>query len=473
MNKLFSVQIADKIEGLINNNTYRVGDKLPSLRSIHVEHSASIGTALQAYLYLIDKGLVIAKEKSGYFVSRKSVSQDEVPKPSSNSATLQNVKIIDRLKQATFENNSKRFVSFFSAVPLIDMLPFNSIRRSLQHTSRDLAGSYIRYESTQGNIQLRKLIAQRSFGWRSNLNSDDIIITNGALEAINLCLRAVTKRGDTVIVETPTYYGVLQCLELLGLKVIEIPSDTTNGIDVNQIETVCKKFKVSACLFVSNFNNPNGVALSEEKKQAIANFANRTKTPVIDDDIYGDLYFGNSRPGNIKTYDKDGWVMLCSSFSKTIAPGYRLGWCVPGRFIKEVEKLKASTNVSTASIVQKSMIQLLSSGTYDRHLRKMRTLLQRQMVLTTQAIEDYFPHGTKLSRPQGGFVLWIELPKKINAFTFQSIANDNQIDFAPGPLFSSKGDYKNYIRISCNNSWNPKIEKALKKLGSIAGELIQ
>lgn len=473
MEKLLFVQIADRIESFINASTFRIGDKLPSLRTISLDQGVSIGTALQAYIHLIDKGLVTPKEKTGYFVARKSAQLLDLPRPAAATVSTHDVKVSAVLKKAAVAAYNRKFVSFFSAVPLPGMLPLNAIRRSLQQSSRDLQAGYLGYESTLGNTQLRELIAKRSFKWNRTLGSDDIIITNGTLEAINLCLRAVTKRGDTVLVETPCYYAILQCLEHLGLKVIELPSDSVHGIDVSRMETISRKSNVSACLFVSNFNNPNGVALTEGKKKAIAAFANKTKTPVIDDDVYGELYFGESRPGNIKTYDTDGWVMLCSSFSKTIVPGHRVGWCAPGRFMSQISKLKATLNISTAGIVQESVVQLLSTGTYDRHLRKMRAELGRQLSLTSQAIEDHFPPGTKLSRPTGGYVLWVELPSSVDAFKLQKLALDHHINFAPGPIFSSKGDYRNYIRISCNNSWTPAIDKALKKLGELATDMMK
>lgn len=467
MENLLSVQIADKIEDLINKGTYDVGARLPSLRSIHLQHGVSIGTALQAYFHLVDKGLVASREKSGYFVQRTSTPGHDVPGAAEATDSERSVRITEKLQQATLSGQSKRHVSLFDAVPLAGMLPLKSIARSLHKAAREPLASYINYETTQGNAALQELIARRSLWWNGKLSREDIIITNGALESINLCLRAVTESNDTVLVETPCYYGILQCLELLNLKVIEVPSDSTWGINIEQIESIAQKHKVKACIFVSNFNNPNGVALSSGKKKAIAEFANRSRIAVIDDDIYGDLYFGKNRPDNIKTYDTNGWVMLCSSFSKAIAPGYRLGWCAPGRFADKVKKLKSVTNISTASIVQHSMIDLLHSGVYDRHLRNMRVVLHRQVLQTSQLITDHFPKNTRISRPSGGFVLWIELPKKIDAFRLQQHAFKNGINFAPGPLFSSRGAYKNYIRISCNNQINKRIENAIKKLGDI------
>jgi DNA-binding transcriptional MocR family regulator len=471
MDKLLSLQVADKMEHLINRGTYAVGSRLPSLRTIHIEYGVSIGTAMQAYLHLMDKDLVVAREKSGYFVQRAALADRGVPKTMPGAGSERAVKITEKLRQATLSGRSKKYISFFDAVPLPAMLPLKAIGRSLQKATREPLAKYINYESAQGNGRLRTLIAQRSFRWNGALTADDIMITNGALEAIHLCLRAVTNSNDTVMVETPCYYGILQCLELLNLKVIEMPSDSMYGIRVEELDMIAKKHNVKAGIFVSNFNNPNGVALSTDKKRAIAEFANRTRIPIIDDDIYGDLYFGNNRPDNIKAYDTGGWVMLCSSFSKTLVPGYRIGWCAPGRFMEKVKKLKSATNVSTAGIVQYSLVDLLESGTYDKHLRKMRAVLHRQVLQTSRFITDFFPKESRISRPGGGFVLWIELPKSVDAFQFQQLAFANEINFAPGPLFSSSGGYRNYIRISCNNPANGKTETAIRKLGSLISKL--
>jgi DNA-binding transcriptional MocR family regulator len=470
MKDLLFIDTANKIARLINNHTYQAGEKLPSLRTVQKQYGISIGTAIEAYNYLADKGLLVSKEKSGYFVA-PPVSTAALPKATTLSLKEQTAQINNTLQRALHESTGRNFISFFNAVPPLELLPVTTIKRSLQNASRDLTASYIHYEPSKGNLALRKLIAQQSFQWKGQLTADDIVITNGALEAIQLCLRAITKPGDTVLIESPCYFGILQCLEQLGLKVVEIPSHSEEGINLEHMQQVCRQFQVKACLLISNFNNPNGALLSAEKKQQVARFAKANSIPVIDDDIYGDLYFDNARPANIKAYDQDGWVLLCSSFSKTLAPGFRIGWCAPGRFIRQVEQLKAVTNIATAGIVQQSLCELLQTGAYDRHMRKMRINVQKQLFLTAQAIEQYFPEGTRISRPKGGFVLWIELPKKINAFQFQKVALQQQIDIAPGPIFSNKGAYTNYIRISCQNTWSKKVEAAIKKLGAIAQHL--
>lgn len=468
MNTFQYLKIAEELERMINRNVYPVGDKLPSLRLLSVHFKVSIGTMLKAFNLLIDKGLVLGKERSAYLVLRKADAGVAVPKGlryKPELIGLADVKKLDKFKETALSD--ERGISFLNAVLDINLLPLNAIRRSLQEASRDLTGSHLLYEHASGNALLRKEIAKRSFRWNGKLTAEEIVVTNGTLEAVGLCLRAVTKKGDVVLIQTPFYHGILQTLGALDLQIIELPGDTISGINVADLEAACSTYKVAACVFSSNFNNPNGAILPDHKKREIAAFAARKKIPVIDDDIYGDLHFESERPTNIKTYDQDGWVMLCSSFSKSVAPGYRIGWCAAGRFTAAVVKLKALTNVATASIVQLSLLQLLTSGAYDRHLRKLRPILLRLMLLTVQAIEKYFPKGTRLSRPSGGLVLWLELPEGFDAVKLQQAAELKYIQFAPGPMFSSRGDYVNYIRISYTNLWTGKVESAVQQLGQL------
>lgn len=467
------IAVAEKLEALINNGTYPIGEKLPSLRNVCQQYGISVGTVLKAFMLLEDKGLINAKERSGYVVLRKSISMLQLPQSIGATSVIQDVAIAKTLNNVTCPNKAnKQYVSFFGAVLDSELLPFNAIRRSLQQASRDLTGVHLQYEQAAGNIILRQEIAKRSFKWNGKLRADDVVITNGALEAVSLCLRAVAKMGDTIIIETPFYFGVLQAIETLGFKVIEIASDSKEGINVETLEQICATQKIAACVLMSNFSNPGGVMFSDEKKLALAEFANRRKVPVIDDDIYGDLHYGAVRPSNIKSYDTDGWVLLCSSFSKSLAPGLRIGWCAPGRFTDSVVRLKAVSNVATASIIQLSLLSLITTGAYDRYLRKLRPELHRLVLLTIKAIEDYFPKGTRISRPQGGLVLWVELDRSINAVAFQKAAWKQDIDFTPGILFSNNGGYTNYIRISCT-VWNAKTEKGLKQLGVLAMQYLE
>lgn len=461
------LDMANKLASMIEESVYKAGEKLPSLRSLHKQNGISIGTVLQAFNHLADKGLITSKEKSGYFVS--NVSKRKLPPPQTIPASLSERTVrIDRLLQRLrADGTGKNFVSFANALPDHRLLPFNAIKRSIQNVSRDISGSYLVMEERKGNAELREEIAKRSFAWNGSLHTDDLVITNGAMEAVILCLKAVTREGDTVLVQDPCYYGIMQTLEYLNLKVVTIPCHSDTGIDIADVEAAFDKFAVKACVLVANFNNPDGACLSSAKKRQLAELANRRKLPVIEDDLYGDIFFRGNRPDTIKTYDKNGWVMYCNSFSKSLVPGFRIGWCAPGKFAYEVARLKSMHNGPVCNFTQRVLQQLLASGSYDRHLKKFRVELQKNLLRTTHLIERHFPEGTKISSPFGGLVIWVELPTNINTVNLQDEAFTQGISYAPGEIFSAKGDYQDYLRISFCRLWDLKTERALIRLGDL------
>ncbi len=452
---------------MIDSGIYKAEEKLPSIRNLHKENGLSIGTVLQSFNYLLDKGLVISREKSGYFVNHSLGKRLPLPKALPASLSERSVHIDQLLQKLRINGTSRNFVTFANALPDNRLLPFNSIKRAIQQTSRDSSGNYLKLESRIGNQELREEIAKRSFLWKGSTHADELIITNGATEAILCCLKAVTKPGDTVLVQDPCYYGIMQVLEALDLKIATIPSHPETGISVDDVKEACEKLAIKACVLVSNFNNPDGASISTEGKKQLAEFANSHQIPLVEDDIYGELFFKGSRPDTIKAYDTDGWVMYCSSFTKTLVPGFRIGWCAAGRFTYDVARIKSMHNGSTSNFSQRVVLQLLSSGSYERHLQKLRLELNKNLIRTTSLIEQHFPKGTKVTRPKGGLVIWVELPENINAADFQEKAFQHEVSYAPGELFSSKGDYQHYIRISYCNLWENKVQKALVKLGDL------
>lgn len=461
------ISLANKLAAMIRDDMYKAGDKLPSLRSLTKEHGLSIGTVLQSFNHLVDKGLVTSREKSGYFVSYRLKNQLPLPQAAPIALTTRSVHIDRLLQKLKSDGTAKGFVSFANALPDHRLLPFNGIKRAIQEVSRDTSGSYLAMEERKGNLKLRGEIAKRSFMWGGPVTPADLVITNGAVEALVLCLKAVTKEGDTVLVQDPCYYGIMQALEYLNLKIVTIPCHSETGINVADLEEACSKLPVKACILVSNFNNPNGASLSSEKKQRVAAFANTRQLPIIEDDLYGDIFFTGNRPDVIKTYDKNGWVLYCSSFSKSLVPGFRIGWCNAGRFTDEVARLKSMNNGPSCSFTQRVLHRLLAAGVYDRHLKKFRIELQKNMVKATAIIEQSFPEGTKISAPSGGLVIWVELPGHINTVQLQDTAYQLGISYAPGEIFSAKGDYQNYLRLSYCMLWEAKTDNALLKLGEL------
>jgi DNA-binding transcriptional MocR family regulator len=299
------------------------------------------------------------------------------------------------------------------------------------------------------------------------LSPDDIITTVGATEALNLCLRAVAKPGDVIAIESPTFFGILQMIESLGMRVCEIPTYPREGICLEELEERLNCCRIKACVFTLNFSNPLGSCMPDEKKRRLVKMLAERRIPLIEDDIYGNLSFDPVRPKVAKAFDEEGWVMLCDSFTKTLSPGYRVGWVAPGRFREKVEFLKFVTTSATASLPQMALAEFLQNGGYDHHLRKMRRFYADHLQRMTAAVSRYFPEGTKVTRPTGGMCLWAELPPEVNALAVYEQAMAARISIAPGPIFSAKQKFQNFIRLNCGNPWSDTIEKAVRKLGEI------
>jgi len=466
------LQVAGGLEKMIDEEVLKIGDKLPSVRVLSEEYGISMGTAFQAYYHLEGKGLIESRPKSGYYVRfnhRRFLDQPQLsqPEPFSHEVSVKEM-IASIYKDIAAEN----VINLALAVPDISLLPVAKLNKAVIQALRDHKDHCIGYEHTQGNIELRRQIAKLAFNWGGKISHDDVVVTTGCLEAVTMCLRAVTKPGDTVAVETPTYFGIYQVIESLGLKVVEIATDPATGVDINHLEKTIKKFSVAACVFVPNYNNPLGSCMPDENKKKLVELISHYNIPLIEDDIYGELYFGKTRPKTCKYFDKKGLVMHCSSLSKSLAPGYRVGWAIPGKFIDEVRQLKRIHNISCPTLTQVAMANFLKNGRYEYHLKNLRRALHTQSLKYMQAIIDYFPPDTKVSRPHGGFIMWLELNKKTDAFKLRTEAMKHHIAFVPGKIFSSGNNYSNFIRLSFGKPWNKDVDYGLMMLGRLIKKMI-
>jgi len=466
------LQVANGVERMITDDILKIGDKLPSVRLLSEEYGISMGTAFQAYYHLEGKGLIESRPKSGYYVRFNFRRFPDLPKVIQPEPVSSEVSVKETINSIYGDIASHIKMNFAIAVPDASLLPTAKINKSVIQALRKSKDHCIAYENTQGNIDLRKQIAKLAFNWGGKFKTEDIIVTSGCLEAINLCLRAVTQNDDTVAVESPNYFGIYQSLENMGLKVVEISSDPATGLDIDCLEKSIEKFNIKACIVTPNFNNPSGSCMPEENKKRLVEVITKYNIALIEDDIYGELYFGRSRPRTCKYYDTKGLVMHCASLSKSLAPGYRIGWTIPGKFIEDVKQIKRTSDISSPSLTQVAMAHFLGNGRYEYHLKNLRRALHTQYLKYTQAVIEYFPEGTKLSRPQGGFVLWVELPKKVNASKLRSEAMRHHISVVPGKIFSVRCNYNNFIRISFGKPWNEDMDYGLMMLGKIVKKMM-
>jgi DNA-binding transcriptional MocR family regulator len=355
------------------------------------------------------------------------------------------------------------------AVPSSELLAAGRLDRLLARAARVKGVDHNTYTVPRGDPHLRREIARRASRWGQALAPEDIVVTCGCTEALTLALMTVARPGDTIAIESPTYFGVLHALEALSLKVLELPTEAATGIDLNALAQVLKSQRIAACLFASSFNNPLGCTMPEEKKLAVLDLLARHQVPLIEDDIYGDIYFGGGeRPRPFIALDRRGDTLYCSSFSKTLAPGYRIGWIAAGRRMQEVLERKCALTLSSPSLPQVALADFLASGGYDSHLRRVRRVFQDNIAQATRAIEQAFPAGTKVTRPAGGFVLWLELPRPFDSRQLFAEALENRICFAPGDVFSASGRYRNCLRLSCATPWSARLEEGVATLGALA-----
>jgi DNA-binding transcriptional MocR family regulator len=468
------MQVAEGLEKMISNDVLKIGDKLPSVRVLSDEYGISMGTAFQAYYHLEGKGLIESRPKSGYYVRFNQKRFRDLPKIIQPEPLSHDVSVKEMIASiySDIATPVDKVINFALAVPDISLLPAAKINKSVMHVLRNYKDSCISYEHTQGNVELRQQIAKLSFNWGGKVKADEVLVTSGCLEAMTLCLRAVTKPGDTVAVESPNYFGVFQAIESMGLKVVEISSCFVTGLELDCLEEAIKKFEIKACVVIPNFNNPLGGCMPDENKKKLVELITKHDIPLIEDDIYGELYFGKNRPRTCKYYDTKGLVMHCSSLSKSLSPGYRIGWTIPGKFLEQVKQIKRIHNISSPTLTQAAMAHFLQNGRYEYHLKTMRKALHTQCLRYMQAIIEYFPEDTKVSRPHGGFVLWVQLNKKVNAFKLRTEAMKHNISVVPGKIFSASNNYSNCLRISFGKPWNDDADYGLMMLGKLIRKML-
>lgn len=461
------VRIADNLAQQVARGALRPGDRVPSLRRLSRQQRVSMSTALQAYLWLENRGYLEARPQSGFYV--RTPFSTLIPEPQFEArktpptAVGTHAILADIMESASDPAN----IPFGAGCASAELFPNRKLNLIMCRVIRRQPHHSTRYDFPPGVEPLRRQIARRSLDIGCGFSPRDVVVTCGALEAINLSLRAVARPGDVVAVESPTYFGILESAAALSMKVVEIQTHPQQGMDLDELERAIRQHRVKACVTMTNCHNPLGYVLPDKYKRDLVELTARRNIALIEDDVYGDLAFEGPRPRTLKSYDRKGLVLLCSSFSKILSPGYRLGWVVAGRFRAEVERLKLLTTVATASLPQLVVAEFMESGSYDRHLKRLRAGLAAQVEIVRQAIAKYFPAGTRISRPAGGYMLWVELPAKINALRLYRAALAEHISILPGTFFSATGRYQNYIRINCGHAWSEAYDRALLTLGRL------
>lgn len=462
------LQLADLVTSTIDNGALAPGERLPSVRTFSEQHSVSVFTALRAYRLLEDRGLLVSRPQSGFYVANRRRHQLSLPSASRQQPKASTVSISGAVAGLLEHASNPALVPLGCTVPDATLLQSKRLDMALARAARKHGDRYNIYCAPQGDLGLRQEIAKRSIRMGHAIAPDDVLVTSGCTEALLLALTTVANRGDTVAVESPTYFGLLHTLEMLGLKVIELPTDPINGVDVEVLSGLLDAQPVAACVLSSSFSNPLGCAMPESHKRALLSLLAQRSVPLIEDDVYGDIYFGRERPKPFISLDGGHNTIYCSSFSKSLAPGYRVGWIVAGRFGQRVLERKLAFSLCSPVLPQVALAEFLASGLYDSHLRRIRHTFHENLARMTRVIEDSFPPATKVSRPAGGFALWLELPRAFDSRVLFDEALDNGICMAPGDVFSASRHFRNCLRLSAASEWSERIERGVRRLGQLA-----
>lgn len=459
------LKIANAVTEQIKSETLQFGDRLPSLRSAQKLYNVSLNTVKQAYMELESRSLVESRPKYGYYVSQ--TSQRKLALPS-----------VAKMKVSEGENTPEDLIGkvfgtiagtdvtqFALGIPGKSLLPVAQMKKCMINVMKGKHDSGTNYEPVQGSEKLRREIAKWSIVMEGKIKEDDLVITSGAMNGVYNCLMAVTKPGDCVAVESPVYFGILQAIQLLGLKAVEIPTHPITGVDLDALKKVLPK--LSACCFVVNYNNPLGFQMPDENKKELVKMLTEHNVPLVEDDVYGNIYFGAGRPKPCKFYDEAGIVMWVGSVSKTLAPGYRVGWVAPGKFKEKIIRQKLVQTVSSPSLFSDVIADFLEHGRYDHHLRMFRKKLYANYLHIQKSVTEYFPDNTKISEPKGGFMLWLELDKRICTEDLYDEAVSQKVNFAPGRMFSQYNQYQNCMRLNYALEWTDRVESDLEKLGKM------
>lgn len=464
------LDVADDLARMITDGRWRTGDRVPSVRGLATERRVSPTTALAALRALERRGLVEARPKSGYFVRLKLRTTAALPvtRPSARPQPIQIQGRVGAVISASLEPGT---IQLGSGLPDPAWFPTEVLERLLRQAVRESPRLLGEYGPLIGLAPLREALSRRYAEFGCTIDPDEFVVTNGCMNALTIALSAVTRAGDVVAIESPAYFGFLLLLETFGLKALEIPTDFRTGMSVDALSSALSApggERVRAVLLTSSHSNPTGATLPEDSRRALAALAQKHDLAIIEDDIYGELSHAGDRPRPIKTFDDSERVITCSSFSKSLAPGARLGWVAGGRYADAIRLRHLTTSVATSASAQRAVAEYLDSGRYTRHLQRVRARCAENVDRVADAVERHFPAGTRMTLPNGGFLLWVVLPAGYDSLVLWERARAARVSIMPGHLFSVTGRYRSSLRLNCSLAWSPRVEAALATLGRLA-----
>jgi DNA-binding transcriptional MocR family regulator len=448
----------ERYRGLILGGAYGQGERLPSLRAVAEAEGLGLNTVRSAFDLLSAEGLAQSFERGGYFARRGSPRAEARreafegyvgPSGCREAAGLSASQKIEYILSAGGAEASGDTAGFALAEPDSGLLPVARLERLYG----SLSGSWIGYGGHEGEAELRRRIASCYHPYHGGLGAEGIVVTNGATEAIAITLRALLEPGDLVAVESPTYYDYFRQLAAVRARILEVPVRPGQGMDLDLLESAMRGRKIRMIIVQPNVQNPTGAIMPDSEKARLLALAERGGCVLLQDDVYGDLAFPRpgcrkDRPGNLSLFGDYRKIVYISSFSKCLAPGIRIGWIWAPGFHAELARAKSLASLATNGPAQRVLADYLAGPWFRKQLASMRSALASQL-------EDYLgllcaalPEGSSFARPEGGCLLWIALPKGLDASLIFERAAKEGILVAPGELFSANPFFRSHLRVN-------------------------
>lgn len=461
------LQIAERVATSIRSEVLTRGERLPSLRDVARQHGVSLSTAVQAYRALEDMNLVETRPRSGYFVAARPLRPQEpdATEPPTDSRRVDIGSVGPQVLRYAYEPG---YISFGAACPSGELFSTERVRRAVSRAAQRHRALLCDYPLGAGHETLRRAIARYALRLGCQLQARDIVVTNSCLEAITLCLRAVTQPGDVVALESPTYFGFLEILQSLHLRALEIPTHPRTGISLDALEFACDTQPVKAVLMVPTLSNPLGASMPLAERKRLAQMVSRRGIAMIEDVLYSDLAEQDDKRRAVKSFDTSGHLMICGSFSKTLAPGLRVGWVEAGRWDASVRRMKAATSGAQTTLIELAMADLLTQTGNESAYRQMRHTIAGRVDEARSLIAHSFPKGTRVTDPAGGYILWVEMPREVDSQALFAAALAEKICIAPGTLFSASDRYRHCVRLGVGGRWDDAQRAALRRVGELA-----
>ena len=460
--------LAAEIERLVQQGVIRAGERVPSVRKASSQFGVSLSTVLKTYQVLEQRGLLLPRPQSGYYVRQNNHNKLAEPRRSSPSSSPRKVDINDLIFEVFGAIQDRSVLALGSGFPSPDLYPMRKFNRRVARFLRTVDPWVTVRDLPPGDPLLIQRIAQRYLERGYQVPPEEIVITSGALEALNLCIDTITQPGDTVAIESPATHIYLQVIQRRGLRAVEIGMDPDEGLNLDKLEQAIHRHKLKAVLLMTTFQNPLGCCMPDAKKRALVELLARHAIPLIEDDVYTELAFDGVHRKAAKAYDRRGLVLHCSSFTKWLSAGRRVGWASAGRYAKQVRELKLITSLSAPPYAQAAIYEYLVHGPMARDLRELRQTLHQNLHAMQEAIGAHFPADTRVSRPEGGYVLWVELSKAADVMQLYRKALLENISIAPGPMFSASRGFGNCMRLNFGLKWDERMQTGVRRVGELA-----